>query len=93
MNNPLDCTCDLFYLKYGDLYRLLSRDGNDLDRWISRPELRKHLERAFIYGDLSRLPIDLSSLARCSTPLKWHDYEVNKYYRNISSMSKLLSSN
>jgi hypothetical protein len=84
MNNPLDCTCDLFYLKYGDIYRVLSINENEVDqidiylnRWISRPELRRHLERAFIHGDLSRLPIDLSSFARCQTPKQWNGYEID----------------
>jgi len=84
MNNPLDCTCDLFYLKYGDVYRILSNNENQFDqidiylnRWISRPELRRHLEKAFIYGDLSRLPIDLSSFARCTTPKQWSGYEID----------------
>jgi hypothetical protein len=80
MNNPLDCTCDLFYLKYGDVYRLLSIEENNIDiylnRWISRPELRRHLEKAFIQGDISRLPIDLSSFARCTTPEQWNGYEI-----------------
>ncbi len=84
MNNPLDCTCDLFYLKYGDVYRILSIEENEFDqidiylnRWISRPELRRHLEKAFTYGDLSRLPIDLSSFARCATPKQWSGYEID----------------
>jgi hypothetical protein len=87
MNNPLHCTCDLFYLKYGDIYRILSIDGNGLEqtyrnidiylnRWISRPELRRHLEKAFNHGDLARLPIDLSAFARCSTPKEWNGYEI-----------------
>ena len=80
MNNPLDCTCDLFYLKYGDIHRVLSVNGNidvHLNRWIFRPELRRHLEKAFNNGDLSRLPIDLSSFARCTTPEEWSGYEIN----------------
>jgi hypothetical protein len=88
MNNPLDCTCDLLYLKYGDIHRLLSVDENGFDqtyanvdiylnRWISRVELRRHLEKAFLRGDLSRLPIDLSSFARCTTPKEWNGYEIN----------------
>ncbi|CAF1529993.1 unnamed protein product, partial [Rotaria sordida] len=87
MNNPLDCTCDLFYLKYGDIYRLLFVDSNDnyqtninidiyLNRWISRPELRRHLENSFLRGDIHRLPIDLSLFARCQTPIEWNGYEL-----------------
>lgn len=88
MDNPLDCTCDLFYLKYGDLYRLLLDNENDLDqknvnidiylnRWISRPELRRHLEDAYTRGDLYRLPIELSLFARCTTPQEWNGYELD----------------
>jgi hypothetical protein len=80
MNNPLDCTCDLLYLKYGDIHRILSVDDQTdiyLNRWISRPELRRYLEKTFRNGDLSRLPIDLSSFARCTTPKKWYGYEIN----------------
>ena len=88
MSNPLDCTCDLFYLKYGDIYRLLSVDGNgfeqleskvdmQLNRWISRPELYRHVEKAFVRGDLTRLPIDLSMFARCAKPQEWNGYEIN----------------
>lgn len=88
MSNPLDCTCDLFYLKYGDIYRLLSIDGNgraqamnkvdmQLNRWISRPELYRHLEKAFLRGDLARVPIDLSTFARCAKPKQWNGYEIN----------------
>ena len=34
MNNPLDCTCDLFYLKYGDVYRILSIEENQFDQML-----------------------------------------------------------
>lgn len=88
MNNPLHCTCDLFYLKYGDIYRLLLTDGNGidrvhsdidtyLDRWISRPELRRHLEKAYAHGDFYRLPIELSLFARCATPTEWSGREID----------------
>jgi len=88
MNNPLDCTCELFYLKYGDIYRLLLDDGNGIDqtdsnidtylsRWISRPELRRHLEKAHERGDFYRLPIELSLFARCATPKEWNGYEID----------------
>ncbi len=88
MNNPLDCTCELFYLKYGDIYRLLLDDGNGIDqtdinidtylsRWISRPELRRHLEKAHERGDFYRLPIELSLFARCATPEEWNGYEID----------------
>lgn len=82
MNNPLDCNCDLFYLRYGDLYRLLSRldwFDNDfhLNRWINQHQLRKYLELSYENGDLKRLPIDLSTLARCSSPNRWANYELN----------------
>ncbi|CAF1094746.1 unnamed protein product [Rotaria magnacalcarata] len=87
MNNPLHCTCDLFYLKYGDIYRVLLTDGNGvdrvhtdidtyLDRWISRPELRRHLEKAHARGDFYRLPIELSLFARCATPKQWLGREI-----------------
>ncbi|CAF1272798.1 unnamed protein product [Rotaria sp. Silwood1] len=88
MNNPLDCTCDLFYLKYGDIYRLLINHLNNSDQinqnmdiylnhWISRPELRRHLENAFIRGDIQRLPIELSLFARCQTPKQYNGYEID----------------
>ncbi|CAF0724388.1 unnamed protein product [Rotaria sordida] len=87
MNNPLHCSCDLFYLKYGDIYRVLLTDGNGidrvhtdidtyLDRWISRPELRRHLEKAYTRGDFYRLPIELSLFARCATPKQWSGREI-----------------
>ncbi|CAF2335238.1 unnamed protein product [Rotaria sp. Silwood2] len=87
MNNPLHCTCDLFYLKYGDIYRVLLTDGNGidrvhtdidtyLDRWISRPELRRHLDKAHARGDFYRLPIELSLFARCATPKQWFGREI-----------------
>ena len=87
MNNPLHCTCDLFYLKYGDIYRVLVTDGNGmnrlhtdvdkyLDRWISKPELRRHLQKSYARGDFRRLPIDLSVFARCATPEQWFDHEI-----------------
>ncbi|CAF0881619.1 unnamed protein product [Adineta steineri] len=93
MNNPLDCTCDLFYLKYGDIYRVLLTDENGLDRihpdidvyldrWISRPELRRHLEKSHARGDFHRLPIELSLFARCATPEQWYDREIG----NISGI-------
>ncbi|UJR13490.1 hypothetical protein I4U23_000504 [Adineta vaga] len=83
MNNPLDCTCDLFYLKYGDIYRLLLGNKNDfnqqnyLNDWITRIELRRHLEKAYERGDFHRFPIDLSAFARCKTPKEWKGYEIN----------------
>ena len=88
MNNPLDCTCDLFYLKYGDIYRVLLTDGNGvdrehtnidryLDRWITRPELRRHLEISYERGDFHRLPIELSLFARCATPIHWQGREIS----------------
>lgn len=88
MNNPLDCTCDLFYLKYGDIYRVLLTDGNGidrehsnvdgyLDRWINRPELRRHLEMSYERGDFHRLPIELSLFARCATPEHWQGREIS----------------
>jgi hypothetical protein len=88
MNNPLHCTCDLFYLKYGDIYRVLLTDGNGfdrlhtdidayLDRWISRLELRRHLEKAYARGDFHRLPIELSLFARCATPKQWSGREIS----------------
>ena len=88
MNNPLDCTCDLFYLKYGDIYRVLLTDGNGvdrehtnidryLDRWITRPELRRHLEISYERGDFHRLPIELSLFARCATPTHWQGREIS----------------
>lgn len=87
MNNPLHCTCDLFYLKYGDIYRILLKDGNGfdrqhtdidlyLDRWISRIELRRHLEKAYLHGEFHRLPIELSLFARCATPKQWFGKEI-----------------
>jgi hypothetical protein len=87
MNNPLHCSCDLFYLKYGDIYRVLLTDGNGfdrihtdidsyLDRWISRPELRRHLEKSNARGDFHRLPIELSLFARCATPKQWSGREI-----------------
>ena len=96
MNNPLDCTCDLFYLKYGDIYRVLLTDGNGidrtrtnidtyLDRWIARPELRRHLEIAHARGDFHRLPIELSLFARCATPHQWNGREIN----NITGVYEL----
>ncbi|CAF1575786.1 unnamed protein product, partial [Adineta steineri] len=96
MNNPLHCTCDLFYLKYGDIYRLLSNNKNEIDneqyanidiylnRWVSKLELRRHLEKAHERGDFYRFPIELSSFARCATPKKWHKYEIN----NITGIYK-----
>jgi hypothetical protein len=88
MNNPLHCTCDLFYLKYGDIYRVLLTDGNGfdrintdidayLDRWISRIELRRHLEKSYARGDFHRLPIELSLFARCATPKQWSGREIS----------------
>ena len=88
MNNPLHCTCDLLYLKYGDIYRVLLVDGNGIDqshtnidkylnRWITRPELRRHLERAYARGDFTRLPVELSLFARCATPNRWSGHEVD----------------
>jgi hypothetical protein len=86
MNNPLDCTCDLFYLKYGDVYRAIDGNGIDqtyknidlyLNRWISRPELRRQLEKAHARGDFSHLPIELSLFARCATPTQWNGYEID----------------
>jgi hypothetical protein len=88
MNNPLHCTCDLFYLKYGDIYRVLLTDGNGfdrlhtdvdtyLDRWISRVELRRHLEKSYTNGDFHRLPIELSLFARCATPKQWSEREIS----------------
>jgi hypothetical protein len=88
MNNPLHCSCDLFYLKYGDIYRVLLSDGNGidrthtnidtyLDRWISRPELRRHLEMSYARGDFHRLPIELSLFARCATPKQWSGREIS----------------
>jgi hypothetical protein len=93
MNNPLHCTCDLFYLKYGDIYRVLLTDENGmdrkhsdideyLDRWISRPELRRHLEKSHARGDFHRLPIELSLFARCATPKQWFGREIG----NITGM-------
>ncbi|CAF1262767.1 unnamed protein product [Adineta ricciae] len=87
MNNPLHCSCDLFYLKYGDIYRVLVTDDNEnidlyLDRWISRPELRRHLEKSHARGDFHRLPIELSLFARCATPKQWFGREVG----NISGI-------
>ena len=87
MNNPLHCTCDLFYLKYGDIYRVLLRDENTdidvyLDRWISKPELRRHLEKSYALGNFHRLPIELSLFARCATPQQWFGREVG----NISGI-------
>ncbi|UJR33811.1 hypothetical protein I4U23_021235 [Adineta vaga] len=87
MNNPLHCSCDLFYLKYGDIYRVLLTDDNGdidlyLDRWISRPELRRHLENSHARGDFHRLPIELSLFARCATPKQWSGREVG----NISGI-------
>jgi hypothetical protein len=95
MNNPLHCTCDLFYLKYGDVYRVLLTDGNGfdrvptdidayLDRWISRSELRPHLEKSHIRGDFHRLPIELSLFARCATPKQWSGREIS----NITGIFK-----
>ncbi len=88
MNNPLHCSCDLFYLKYGDIYRVLLTDGNGFDRlstdidayldqWILRPELRRHLEKANARGDFHRLPIELSLFARCATPKQWSGREIS----------------
>ena len=88
MNNPLHCSCDLFYLKYGDVYRVLLTDGNGLDRihtdvdgyldrWISRPELRRHLEKSQARGDFHRFPIELSLFARCATPKSWSGREID----------------
>lgn len=88
MNNPLHCSCDLFYLKYGDVYRVLLTDGNGfdrmhtdvdgyLDRWISRPELRRHLEKSNSRGDFHRFPIELSLFARCATPKLWTGREID----------------
>lgn len=88
MNNPLDCSCDLFYLKYGDVYRVLLTDGNGfdrihadvdgyLDRWITRPELRRHLEKSNARGDFHRFPIELSLFARCATPKAWSGREID----------------
>ena len=88
MNNPLHCSCDLFYLKYGDVYRVLLTDGNGfdrmhtdvdgyLDRWISRPELRRHLEKSNSQGDFHRFPIELSLFARCATPKIWAGREID----------------
>ena len=81
MNNPLDCTCDLFYLKYGDIYRVIDQTYSNVDmylnRWISRPELRRHLEKAHARGDFSHLPIELSLFARCATPNQWNGYEID----------------
>jgi len=93
MNNPLHCSCDLFYLKYGDIYRILLKDGNGfdrrhsdvdvyLDRWITRIELRRHLEKSHARGDFHRLPIELSLFARCATPKQWSGKEIS----NISGI-------
>jgi hypothetical protein len=87
MNNPLDCTCDLFYLKYGDVYRVLLTDSNGnrrehrhidayLDRWITKPELRRHLEVSYERGSFHRLPIELSLFSRCATPKQWQGREL-----------------
>lgn len=95
MNNPLDCSCDLFSLKYGDIYRLLLENDHGLDtrygnienylnRWITRLELRRHLEKAYERGDIHRFPIDLSPFARCSTPKRWTGYEIE----NITGIYK-----
>ncbi|CAF0998531.1 unnamed protein product [Adineta ricciae] len=95
MNNPLDCSCDLFSLKYGDIYRLLLKSDHGLDtrhgnienylnRWITRLELRRHLEKAYERGDFHRFPIDLSSFARCSTPNRWAGHEIE----NITGIYK-----
>jgi hypothetical protein len=48
-----------------------------LNRWISRPELRRHLEKAHARGDFSHLPIELSLFARCATPNQWSGYEID----------------
>ncbi|CAF1540024.1 unnamed protein product [Didymodactylos carnosus] len=92
MDNPLYCSCSMFYLKYGDIYRLLLNkvydDDNQIDtnleQWL-KPELRRHIDMAYIRGDLRRPPIEFSLFSRCAQPTEWKGLELV----NITHVSKL----